>query len=223
MAKTTPISDDEIDLIELIKILLKHKTKFVLLGVVGLLLGLAYSYQHEPRYLTQFKIVVGHPAFTTNNLVNSTSIQELLNTSELNRGKYPNYTYNKRKKLFFVETKEGEVQNMVTETFENALKQQVVKIKQLAKDFTGFEKNQVIVSNNYINNFKPLNGLQFTNQDIVKLNSDQVMSSFKLSFGSPKMLYPKPLKFGIIGIFIGLVLASLWMMAGILVRQLKKK
>ena len=32
MAKTTPISDDEIDLIELIQIFLTHKAKFVLLG-----------------------------------------------------------------------------------------------------------------------------------------------------------------------------------------------
>ena len=102
MAKTTPISDDEIELIELIQIFLIHKAKFVLLGVVGLLLGLGYSYQHEPRYETQFKVIVAHPAFKTNNLINSATIQELLNTSELNRGKLPNYSYSKKNKLFFV-------------------------------------------------------------------------------------------------------------------------
>ena len=112
-------------------------------------------------------------------------------------------------------TKGDEVQNMVTETFENALKQEVVKIKQLAQDFKGFDNNTIIVNNKI--------GLQFNNQDLAKLNSDQVLSSFNLSFGSPKTLYPKPLKHGVIGIFIGLVLAFLWMMADILVRQLKKK
>ena len=215
MAKTTPSSGDEINLIEIIEVFLTHKTKFILLGVVGLLLGLGYSYQHEPRYETQFKLVVQHPAFTTNELINSTSIQELINTSELNRDKLPNYSYNKRKKVFVVVTKGGEVQNMVTETFENALKEQVVKIKQQAQDFKGFENNQVIINHK--------TGLQFNNQDLAKLNSDQVMNSFNLSFGSPKALYPKPLKHGVIGIFVGLILAFLWMMADILMRQLKKK
>ena len=215
MAKTTPTSDDEIDLIGLIEVFLIHKAKFVLLGTVGLLLGLGYSYQHEPRYETQFKVVVGHPVFTTNNLINSTSIQVLLDTSELNRGKFPNYSYNKKKKVFAVVTKGGEVPNMVTETFKNALKEQVVKIKQQAQDFKGFDNNQVIINHRA--------GLQFSNQDLAKLNSDKVLSSFNLSFGSPKALYPKPLKHGVIGIFVGLILAFLWMMADIVVRQLKKK
>ena len=215
MAKTTPTSGDEINLIEIIEVFLTHKTKFILLGVVGLLLGLGYSYQYEPRYETQFKVVVGHPAFTTNNLINSTSIQALLNSSELNRGQFPNYSYNKKEKVFTVVTKGGEVQNMVTETFENALKEHVVKIKQQAQDFKGFDDNQVIVNNRV--------GLQFNNQDLAKLNSDQVMSSLNLSFGSPKVLSPNPKKYGVNGIFVGLVLAFLWMMADILMRQLKKK
>ena len=40
MAKTTLISDDEIDLIELIEVFLTHKAKFIILGIVGLSLGL---------------------------------------------------------------------------------------------------------------------------------------------------------------------------------------
>ena len=215
MAKNTSTSDDEIDLIELIEVFLIHKAKFVLLGTVGLLLGLGYSYQHEPRYETQFKVVVNYPAFTANNLINSTSIQALLNSSELNRGQFPNYSYNKKKKVFTVVTKGGEVQNMVTETFENALKEQVVKIRQQAQDFKGLDNTQVIINHK--------TGLQFNNQDLAKLNSDQVMSSFNLSFGSPKALYPKPLKHGVIGIFVGMILAFLWMMTDILARQLKKK
>lgn len=215
MAKTTPISSDVIDLIELIEVFLKHKTKFVLLGVVGLLLGLGYSYQHEPRYETQFKVFVAHPAFTTDNLINSTSIQALLNTSELNRDKLPNYSYNKKKQLFVVVTKGGEVQNMVTEIFENALKKEIVKIKQIAQVLSGFNENQVILNHK--------TGLQFNNQDLAQLNSNQVMSSFNLSFGPAKAVYPKPLKNGVIGIFAGLFLAFLWMMADILMRQPKKK
>ena len=64
MAKNTPISDDEIDLIELIEVFLTHKAKFIILGIVGLGLGLAYTLLHEPRYETEFKINIGHPAFS---------------------------------------------------------------------------------------------------------------------------------------------------------------
>ena len=62
MAKTTPISDDEIDLFELIEVFLTHKTKFIILGIVDLSLGLVYTFQHEPRYETYFKVIVRHPA-----------------------------------------------------------------------------------------------------------------------------------------------------------------
>ena len=215
MAKNTSTNDDEIDLIELIQLFLTHKAKFIILGIVGLSLGLVYTLLHEPRLETQFKVYIGHPAFSNDFLINSAGVQEILNTSELNEEIIPHYSYNIRKKVFVIVTKGGEVPNMVTETFENALKEQVVKIKQLAQDFKGFDKNPVIVSN--------IQGLQFNNQDLAKLNSDQVMSSFKLSFGSPKVLHPRPLKHGVIGIFVGLFLAFLWMMADILMRQLKKK
>jgi hypothetical protein len=48
-----------------------------------------------------------------------------------------------------------------------------------------------------------------------------VAQSLKMSFSEPKVLYPKPLKHGVIGIFIGLVFAFLWMLVVMLARQLR--
>ena len=64
MANNTRSYDDEIDLIELVQVFLSHKTKYIVLGIIGLILGLVYTFQHEPRFETQFKVHVGHPAFT---------------------------------------------------------------------------------------------------------------------------------------------------------------
>jgi hypothetical protein len=72
----------------------------------------------------------------------------------------------------------------------------------------------VILNNN--------NNLTWTNQDIAKLNPDQVAQSLKMSFSNPKALYPKPLKHGV-GLFIGLVLAFMWMMVSLLIGQVRQK
>ena len=219
MAKTTPISDDEIDLIELIEVFLTHKAKFIILGIVGLSLGLAYTLLHEPRYETDFKVNVGHPAFSNDFLINSAGVQEILNTSELNEKIIPHYSFNKKTQLFNVTTKTEDISQRVTDLLTEALMQELGNLKKIAGSFEGFDNKPVILNNSNNSN----NNLTWTNQDIAKLNPEQVAQSIKVSFGEPKVLYPKPLKHGVIGIFIGLVLAFFWMMTDILMRQLKKK
>ena len=218
MAKTTPISDDEIDLIELIEVFLTHKTKFIILGIVGLGLGLAYTLLHEPRYETDFKVNVGHPAFSNDFLINSAFVQEILNTSELNEKIIPHYSFNKKTQLFSVITSTDDSSQGVTDLFNEALMQELDTLKMIAGSFEGFDSNQVILNNSNNNN-----NLTWTNKDIAKLNPENIAQSIRVSFGEPEVLYPKPLKHGVIGIFIGLVLAFFWMMADIVVRQIKKK
>ena len=218
MAKTTPTSDDEIDLIELIEVFLTHKAKFIILGIVGLSLGLAYTFQHEPRFETDFKVNVGHPAFSNSFLINSAGVQEILNKSELNKKTLPNYSFNKKTQLFKVITKTDDVSQGVTDLFTEALMQELDTLKMIAGSFEGFDSNQVILNNSNNNN-----NLTWTNKDIAKLNPENIAQSIRVSFGEPEVLYPKPLKHGVIGIFIGLVLAFFWMMADIVVRQIKKK
>ena len=217
MAKNISTSDDEIDLIELVQVFLTHKAKFIILGIVGLSLGLAYTLLHEPLYETDFKVNVGHPAFSNDFLINSAGVQGILNTSELNEKIIPSYSFNKKTQLFNVTTKTDDVSQGVTDLFTEAVMQELGNLKKIAGSFEGFDDKPVILNN--INN----NNLSWTNKDIAKLNIEEVAQSVKVSFGEPKVLYPNPLKDGVIGIFMGLVLAFFWMMADILMRQLKKK
>ena len=219
MAKNTSISDDEINLIELIEVFLAHKAKFIILGIVGLSLGLVYTLLHEPRFETDFKVNVGHPAFSKDFLINSADVQEILNKSELNEKMIPNYSYNKKTQLFNVTTKTDDVSQGVTDFLTEALMRELGDLKKIAESFDGYDNKPVILNKNNNSN----NNLTWTNKDIAKLNLEQVTQSVKVSFGEPKVLYPKPLKHGVVGIFVGLVLAFLWMMADILMRQLKKK
>ena len=220
MAKNTSINDDEIDLIELIEVFLTHKAKFIILGIVGLSFGLAYTFQHEPRYETDFKVNVGHPAFSNDFLINSASVQEILNTSELNEKIIPHYSFNIKTQLFSVTSKTDDVSQGVTDLLTEALRQELGDLKKIAGSFEGFDNKPVILNNSNDNNN---NNLTWTNKDIAKLDPEQVAQTINVSFSEPEVLYPKPLKHGVIGIFIGLVLAFLWMMANILMRQLKKK
>ena len=154
-------------------------------------------------------------AFNNKFLINSAGVQEILNTSELNKKIIPSYSFNKKTQLFNDATKTDHPSKVVTDLFTEALMQELATLKRIAGNFEGFDEKTVILNNN--------NNLNWNNKDIAKLNPDEVAQSIKVSFGEPKVLYPKPLKHGVIGIFIGLIFAFVWMMADILVRQLKKK
>ena len=218
MAKNTRSFDDEIDLIELVQVLLTHKIKYILLGLVGLILGLIFTFQHEPRFETEFKIHVGHPAFNNAFLIQSSVVQELLNASELNQNILPLYQFNQKTTLFTVTTEVKAATEVVNKVFNVAMRQELKHLKEVAQSFEGFDNKPVILNNNNNNN-----NVTWTNQDMAKLNPDQVIQSIKISFSEPKALYPRPFKHGAIGIFIGLVLGFVWMLAAILTRQLKSK
>jgi LPS O-antigen subunit length determinant protein (WzzB/FepE family) len=220
MAKNTSTNDYEIDLIKLIQVFLTHKAKFIILGIVGLSLGLVYTLLNEPRFETEFKINVMHPAFSNNFLINSAGVQEILNTSQLNEKIIPHFSFNTKTQLFNVTTKTDDVSQGVTDLFTEAMRQELGFLKKIAGSFEGFDKNKIILNNN---NYNYSASLTWNNQDIAKLNPEEVSQSVKVSFSEPEVLSPKPLKYGVIGIFMGLVLAFFWMMADILVRQLKKK
>lgn len=216
MAKNTPAFDDEIDLIELVQVFIAHKTKYVLLGLVGLVLGLMFTFQHEPRFETQFKVHVGHPVFTNPSVIYSSALQEQLDASELNPDRLPRYSFNKKTELFTVVSKLSNASEMVTQVITDAMQQELILLQKVATDFEGFDNKPVILNNNN-------NNLTWTNKDIAKLNPDQVTQSLKVSFGAPKALYPNPIKHGVIGLFIGLVLAFMWMMVSILIAQVRQK
>ncbi|MDC6486951.1 Wzz/FepE/Etk N-terminal domain-containing protein [Methylophilaceae bacterium] len=224
MAKNTRSYDDEIDLIQLIQVFLTHKMKYIVLGIVGLILGLVYTFQHEPRFETQFKVHVGHPAFSNEFLTKSSAVQELLNASELNQNILPRYQFNEKTNLFTVTTEAQAATEVVTELFTEALKQELMQLKQVAESFEGFDNKPVILNNNNNNDDNNNNNnVTWTNQDMAKLNIEQVVQTLKISFSEPKVLYPQPFKHGAIGIFVGLLLGFVWMMSVIVIRELSRQ
>ena len=218
MTKNTPAFDDEIDLIELIQVFITHKTKYILLGLVGLILGLVYTFQHQPLFETKFKVHVGHPAFSNQSLINSSTVQEELNASELNPHRLPRYSFNEKTELFTVVSKASNASEIVTQVITDAMQQELIQLKKVATGFEGFDNKPVILNNNNNNN-----NLTWTNKDIATLNQDQVIQSLNLSFSEPKVLYPRPFKHGMIGVFIGLVLAFVWMIVGMLFTNLRQR
>ena len=178
------------------------------------MLGLVFTFQHEPHFETEFKVHVGHPAFSNQFLIGSSAVQALLNESELNKKKLPHFNFNKKTELFTVKTATEVASQVVNEVFTNAIEQEVAKLKAIASSFEGFDNKPVILNNN--------NNLTWTNQDMAKINTDQVIQSLKVSFSDPKTLYPQPLKHGLVGLLIGLALAFGWMMCVIITRELSR-
>ena len=216
MAKMVPQFDDEIDLIELIQAFWEHWLKYFILGIIGLILGLIYTHQHMPIYTINFKAHISHPVFTTNTLLNSSQFQAMLSACELN-GQMPCYSLNPKTMVMSVTHKQSEeLINMISSELSTALFKEVDMIIQIAQQFEGQAKSATIINNNYNNN------ILWTNQDLAQLNPDDVVKTLSLSFGNTKALFPNERKHGVIGILIGLTLAFVWMLAVIVIRQLRK-
>lgn len=218
MAKTAPSYDDEIDLIELIQVFLAHKTKFILLGVVGLALGLVFTFSMKPLFEVNFKIAFDHPIFSVGQLINSAGVQRLLNDSELNEGLHPHYSYNKKKQTFTTISETDEISSVVEDTFRKLAETYINNYLRATEKFTleGSNQSYIVDLNKYPN-------ILLDKDNIANISAEDILKNFSISFSKIKPTYPKPLKHGVIGIFVGLVLAFLWMLTAILMRQLKKK
>jgi len=216
MAKTPQPFDDEIDLIDLIRIFCGHKMKYVLSALLGLVIALIYSQTHEVRIETKFKISLVHPAFNINDFISSNSIQQLLANSELNPATIPHYSYNKKTNTFTVVTNtDTSLDLMVTTYLKKALLEEVTLIKKMASQLAKVEVSVIQKESQGL--------LVLTNSDIANLDGAEVVESLTVSFSEPKTLYPDPLKHGVIGLCLGLVLGFMWMLLAILVSQLKKQ
>jgi hypothetical protein len=213
MAK--PSMDDEIDLIELIQIFWQHRIKFIVMGLLGLILGLSLSFTHEPEYTTDFSFTLGHPLLKNEVLAESALLQKTLNDSNLNPGILPNYSYHKKTQTYTVRSNTTDIQATVEPLLIESLTQELKQIKLVAGKVQGSAGKQVIIINN---NKEGL--VNFTNADLANLSAQDVLSSLHVSFSPTKALYPHPFKHGLIGIFIGVVVGFVWMVLAILMSKM---
>lgn len=214
MAK--PSMDDEIDLIELIQIFWQHRIKFIVMGLLGLILGLSLSFTHEPEYTTDFSFTLAHPLLKNEVLAESALLQKTLNDSNLNPGILPNYSYHEKTQTYTVRSNTADIQATFESLLIESLTQELKQIKLVAGKVQGGAGKQVII----INNKKEEGLVKFTNADLANLSAQDVLSSLHVSFSPTKALYPHPFKHGLIGIFIGLVVGFVWMVLAILMSKM---
>lgn len=189
-----------------------------MLGLLGFLLGILFTFLHEKRFASNFKVVLGHPAYNESVLIGSSVIKEALNYSELNPKVMPNLSFKKKLEIFEVMTENENISEIINSLFERALQQEINTIKANAQVYAGYDDHQIIFNNN--DNDKII---FWANKDIAQIDTDEVMESLSITYGVTETIYPDPILHGVIGLFAGLVLALGWMMLAIVRSALLKK
>lgn len=205
--------NDEINLFDIINVIIKHKKKY-LIGLVGLTLGLIFTYTHQPLYSTLFKITVAHPVMKTEIFLKSANMQSMLNDYQLNEGKLPNFSLHKKSQIFTVMSKNNNVKSLVESKITEILRKELIQLRESAKYMS---QNNITFVNKNTNNAT----IFFSNEDYSTLDIDNVLQSIKINYSQTRYLYPNPIKHGIIGLFIGLFLAFIWMLMSIVFNKIK--
>ena len=180
---------------------------------LGLTIGLIYTYATPPLYSTLFKVTVSHSGIGTGFLLKSGGIKSMLDDSQLNKDKFPNISLNKKSGIFTVVSKTNSISDSINSKFKKILHEELILLKETAKQMK---------SNNGSNSKKTRRTLNWTHEDYAALNVDNVLQTLKINFSKTEPSNPKPINHGIIGLFIGLFLAFIWMLLSIITRKIIK-
>jgi hypothetical protein len=208
---TKPSINDEINLVELVQIFWLHRIKFIVMGLLGLILGLSFTFNHAPVYTTDFKFSFSHPYFNDSYISNLLLVKSKLDYSELNKDTLPNYSLNRKNGVFTIKSKTAENEATIELFLKDAIVFDLEKLNKIAESSEGYEKKQIITNEPHT---KLIN---FTNQDLANLNINDLLDNIKINLSETKALYPKPFKHGLIGFFIGLILGFVWMILAYLI------
>ena len=218
MVKHKEQYDDDIDLLELFLIFWKYKTTFASLMVIGLILGLAFTYQQVPRYETEFNVIVGHPAYKPSLLSSSSSLQDLLSQAELSPAKMPRFVTRQSKNTesisFQVQSHSPDVHEEIRMRFKKII---ATKLEQ--------QKNLILIDRVKTGIHRNLDDidsiLHYT--AIAESSVEDILKEFQVTFGPTKTVQPNPRMYGIFGIFAGLLLAGCWVVLSLFYRAIQKK
>ena len=215
MAREGKDFDDEIDLMALVLLFWGHRGKFAALAIAGLVLGLAFTYQHTPRSATDFKVSLGHPIYSEALLVGSTGMQRLLDEGALNPGALPRLTYQKKSSTFRVVTENLRVPAAMQDQFRAILGESLSLQQALALNAQSYANSQVILSN-------PDGRVVLSNRDIGNIDVNAVLDNLHLTFSPTQALYPHPTKHGALGLLAGLFLAGCWVLVSLFAKALRE-
>jgi hypothetical protein len=223
MKKIRQKINDEIDLIKIMNIFTTHKNKYIILALIGFLIGLGYTYkinEQPTKFETSFTIYIAHPAYTTELLMKSASLNQLVSNSLLNPDSIPNFKRNNRKRLFhnFSVITETVLSNVIIEEiFKDIVAKEVSIRKDFASKLESLSEPLPIMIDGSGNNFS----MSIAGHASVEVAD--VIDSIKFSFSKPNILSPHPLKYSAIGVILGLFLSFLWMLTSILKTSLLRK
>tara|TARA_B110000503_G_scaffold68468_1_gene106906 strand:- start:167 stop:826 length:660 start_codon:yes stop_codon:yes gene_type:complete len=216
MVKHKEQYDDDIDLLELFLAFWKYKITIALLMVIGLILGLAFTYQQEPLYKTQFSVILGHPAYSPSLLLSSSSIENFLSEAELNPDKMPRFGVQINKKTglatFEVQSLSPDVHEEIGVRFKEIIAIELEQQKRLALIEKGKKRGYIIV--NQVASILPYIA-------ITESSVEDILKEFQITFGPTKTVQPNPRKYGILGMFAGLLLAGCWMVLSYFYRAIQ--
>jgi hypothetical protein len=225
MVKHKEQYDDDIDFLELFLIFWKYKITLASLTVIGLILGLAFTYEQVPRYKTEFNVIVGHPAYNDSLLLSSPDIQSLFSQAQLNPAKMPRVTMHKKKTntiTFQVESFNPDEHEEIRMRFKGFIAKELELQKSFALIKTAkdsYNKSNLII----LNERSQFIGSLLTSEIIAEIPVDDILREFQVIFGGTKTVQPNPRRYGIFGMFAGLLLAGCWIGLSLLYQAIQKK
>jgi len=207
--------DNDIDLTELFLIFWKYKITFALSMLIGLGLGLAFTYNQEPYHQTKFKITLGHPAYNESLLFLSNDLLRMLNQSELEPNIMPKISIVRNSDItgttFLAEGPGSLDRDKITIRFKKILTSQLEEQRRFALMQS---KSKTLIFQN--------TNQRLPSAVLANIPIDEILSRYSVLFSQTITTHPKPLRFSILGMTVGFFLAGCWMVLSLLKVSLKK-
>lgn len=203
---------DEINLVQLLAGLFKKKFVFILFGIIGITIGSFYTLNKEPRYQTEFTVDIYHPIIS-NSYVFTKDIKSMLDISKLygDQGVTPHLRF--YNDSFVITTNNKNFKNEINKLFLESIEKKLdILVKTTAQLKTGtldimLKDAQLILPG--INN--ELLILSLLEGDLNNFKKD-VMNSVKINYGPTITKHPKLMKFALLGLLVGLIMAILYIL-----------
>ena len=218
MLKNKKQNEDDIQLIELFMIFWKYKITFALLMVIGLILGVAFSYQQVTRYETLFNVILGHPAYKDSLLLSSSNFQNLLSERELNPRKMPRLSIQKSNTEGMVTLKIESLSPLNHEEIRMKFKKIIAAELEQQKSYAFIEMDK---TKNFFVRGELSSSLPASVLSTIPV--DEILRKYSINFSSSQKVGPNPIKYGILGMSVGLLLAGCWMVLSLFFRAIQRR
>jgi len=203
---------DEMNLVQLLAELFKKKFVFILFGIIGIAIGSFYTLNKEPRYQTKFTVDIYHP-IVSESYVLTKDIKSMLDIGMLygDEGVTPHLRFDNDS--FVITTNKKNFKNEINKLFLESIEKKLdVLVKTTAQLKTGtldimLKDAQLILPG--INN--ELLILSLLEGDLNNFKKD-VMNSVKINYGPTTTKHPKLIKFALLGLLVGLIMAILYIL-----------